>query len=213
MLYQLSYKGMKIIYEDKNILIVKKPINICVHKNKTYDCNIKDYFESKLKIKLFILNRLDKDVSGIIILKKNKKDNIIIINKKYIVISFGKIFLKNICIPIKKNSNFIKNFLTNVNLEGKFCLTCTKLLKKNIYFSMMLVNIYTGRTHQIRKHLSFIGCPILGDKKYGSFFLNKLFKKKLPYLFFKEITFYDAYSKKIFIVKLNTPKKFYNGST
>ncbi|WDI79421.1 pseudouridine synthase [Candidatus Vidania fulgoroideae] len=60
-----------IIYEDNYLLIIKKPQNICVHKNKNFEKNILETFYKKQK--LYIVNRLDKDVSGIIVFSKKKK--------------------------------------------------------------------------------------------------------------------------------------------
>ncbi|WDI79274.1 RNA pseudouridine synthase [Candidatus Vidania fulgoroideae] len=196
---------MSIIYEDNNLLIVKKPYNICVHKNKNFERNILDMYSKKKK--LHIINRLDKDVSGIVIFSKEKNNNIIFFKKLYISLVIGKIYLSKINLPIKKNK-FFMNFLTKIDINGKQSLTYIKLIKFFKILSILKIEIFTGRTHQIRQHLSYIGCPILGDKKYGNFYLNKKIYNKNIFLFFKETIFYDVKRKKLFNIVLKTPKKF-----
>ncbi|WDI79482.1 pseudouridine synthase [Candidatus Vidania fulgoroideae] len=120
----------------------------------------------------------------------------------------GKIYLNKINLPIKKNKFFIKNFLTKIDINGKKSLTYIKILKFYKILSVLKIEIFTGRTHQIRQHLSYIGCPVLGDKKYGNFYLNKNIYNKNIFLFFKETIFYDTKRKKIFNIILKVPKKF-----
>ncbi|MGX7589164.1 RluA family pseudouridine synthase [Candidatus Vidania fulgoroideorum] len=203
---------ISILYEDNFLLIVKKPYNVCVHKNKCFDKNLVDFFKPK---KVYIINRLDKDVSGIVIFSKKKKSNILFLKKEYVALILGKTYINSIYLPIRKNKSSI-NFITRVDKCGKYCLTTNKIFKTYKYISTVKICIYTGRTHQIRQHFSYIGCPILGDRKYGNFFLNKkIYKKKNRiFLFFRKTIFYDFSRKIVFNIILNIPEEFKNyGST
>ena len=116
---------------------------------------------------------------------KNKTE----IEKHYIALVFG-----NIPDEGKINAPLLKNSKTNtVKVDyslGKESLTTFKKICGNDLYSLINVNLITGRTHQIRVHLAYIHFPIVGDEKYGNFVLNKAFNKEFKY----EKQFLHAYS-------------------
>ncbi|MGX7576609.1 pseudouridine synthase [Candidatus Vidania fulgoroideorum] len=206
---------MKKIYEDNYILVIKKPIGLKVHKGGVKSENLIDKIKEKLK-KIHLLNRIDRYVSGLVFLKKNVNCNIYLKKKIYIAIAFRGNFVKNINIPIYKNKNYVSNFLTKVSIDGKKSSSNIEILKSDRKFLYLKISIKTGRTHQIRQHLSYIGSPILGDPIYGNFKLNKMFFKtnnkikRQIYLFNKEVMFKNKKLKtnKTNKIKIKTPIDF-----
>lgn len=174
---------LEIIYEDNDIIVINKPSKILtIANNKEKELTIyhlvMNYLKSKNKNnKVFIIHRLDKDTSGIIMFAKSDKIknlfqknwNDIVLERKYYAVVEGK---------LKNNKEIIKSYLkenknhmvysTNDNINGKLAITEYEVIKSNENYSLVDVNIRTGRKNQIRVHLSDLGNPIVGDKKYGS---------------------------------------------
>lgn len=174
----LSYlkKYIEIIYEDNFIFIINKPHGVLIHPNlnkleENLIESLLNYYGKKI-LNLFrfgILNRLDKDTSGLMLLFKSnyfyinflKQIKYNIINKYYFSLNFGKL-LKNNKISgyinyFYKKKKYNLNFfsLTNfLNFKNFF-------LKKNFFF--IKSNLISGRTHQLRIHFNFLNTPIIGD--------------------------------------------------
>lgn len=176
-------KKMDIIYEDKNLLIINKPCKLLTvgtekQKDHTLYREASDYVKRQYpKNKIFIVNRLDKDTSGIVVftknedLKKKLQDNWdqCAQKREYIAIVEGKM-------PNKKD--ILKSYLyedktffvhsTNDKNMGKLAITKYEVLNFKNTYSLLKINIDTGRKNQIRVQLNDIGHPIIGDKKYGA---------------------------------------------
>jgi len=168
---------IKIIYNDNNIIVVDKPKKLeVISENKNIDLIRlinKDYFA---------VHRLDFNTEGLVIIAKNletkneldnefKKNNI---EKYYITICKNIPKNKEITFInyLEKNDKFVKIYKVNVK-NSKKCITKIELIKNKNNFSLLKVNILTGRTHQIRAQLAFNNLFVLGDEKYGDFSLNK----------------------------------------
>lgn len=197
-----SYSKLNIIYEDSNIVLINKPKGLLSHgtNNSSYENNVVDQLVSYLYNKKeyiprlektftpSICNRLDRNTSGIIIGAKNY-DSLKIINKAIKENKIKKIYICVIKGKIEKNTRLI-GFLTKNeeknkvyvsktnNKDSKKIITDVKVLKTNGEYSLLEIDLITGRTHQIRAHLSSIGCPIIGDTKYGNKKINKYFLEK-----------------------------------
>ena len=184
-----------IIYEDENILIVDKPRGLLVHgdqneKSVTLANEVINYLYFKNEYnpndKGFVpapAHRLDRNTSGLVVFAKNlislqqleelfkDKDNI---EKHYLALVKGVVNQKlEIDSPLIKDE---KTGTVRIAKGGKSALTFVK--KVQIYgdFSLVDVQILTGRTHQIRVHLASVNHPVIGDSKYGDFKVNKEFK-------------------------------------
>lgn len=173
---------LDIIYEDEAFLIINKPSGISVHPSMSHFDNslsngVKFYFDKiGLKKKIRIVNRLDKDTSGLVIFAKNEyvqeflvrqmKNNSF--NKYYLGILEGSLDKKNgiIDAPISRKENSIIERC--VNLNGAKAITYYNVLKEFNNMSLVEFKLETGRTHQIRVHSSFLGHPIVGDTLYGN---------------------------------------------
>lgn len=192
------YHPLDIIYEDENILIINKERGLLVHgdkkeKVKTLQNYVLSYLISKNeynpKIDTYLpspCHRLDQNTSGIVIFAKNlitsqeimnllKNKNLV--KKNYLALVFGNTPKEGeIKTKLRKNEN--NNFVVIDEVNGKEADTIYKKIKGNNNYSLLDVSLLTGRTHQIRVHLSSIGYPLVGDAKYGDFNKNKEFNKE-----------------------------------
>lgn len=172
---------LEIIYEDDALLVLNKPAGIAVHPSILhYDDSlsngVKFYFECiNLNRKIRPVNRLDFNTSGLIVFAKNeyvqecliKQMNSQMFKKEYISIVFGildnKIGTINLPIARKENS-IIERCISD---KGQQAITDYEVIKEFSDFSIVKCFLKTGRTHQIRVHMSGIGHPLLGDTMYG----------------------------------------------
>lgn len=168
-------KDIKIIYEDKDIIVVDKPYNLLTISNgkeiSLYNL-VSDYVKkNNKKNKIFIVHRLDKDTSGLIVFAKNIK------TKNYLQDNWDKVERRYFALVsgITKERDILKNYLKEnqnhfvyVSNNGALAITEYKKIKEINNNSLLDINIKTGKKNQIRVQLSYIGHPILGDKKYGT---------------------------------------------
>ena len=173
-----------IIEDNENFIVINKPTGIPVQSGTKSFKNIIDilkntkYFENS---KPFIVHRLDKETSGVLIIAKNRKYaqlftslfRIRKIHKTYLAIVYGKVdktirVMKDNLIYYENNKKNIQKAISNL-----------KIIKSNEYYSYLELNPITGRKHQLRKQLLNIGCPIIGDDKY---FLNDMKRIKIKNL-------------------------------
>jgi len=177
---------LEIVYEDEDIIVVNKPKGLVVHPavgnpDGTLVNAIMAICKDSLsgiggEIRPGIVHRLDKDTSGILIIAKNDKAHINLseqiknheVEKTYIALVRG-IVKENeatINMPIGRSTKDRKKMAVNKN--GKNAVTHFKVLKRHEKYTLLEIKIETGRTHQIRVHLSHIGYPIVGDYTYSN---------------------------------------------
>lgn len=177
---------VEILYEDNDIIVVNKPKGMVVHPaNGNPDGTLVNAIMSICKdslsgiggeIRPGIVHRLDKNTSGAIIIAKNDKAHINLseqlknheIKKTYIALVRGIVKENNATInmPIGRSKKDRKKM--DVDKNGKEAITHFKVLKRYKDCTLLEINIETGRTHQIRVHLSHIGYPIIGDDVYSN---------------------------------------------
>ena len=176
---------VEIIYEDRDIIVVNKPKGMVVHPaNGNPDGTLVNAIMAICKdslsgiggeIRPGIVHRLDKETSGILIVAKNDKAHINLseqikehkVKKTYIALVKGIVKENNATInmPIGRSEKARKKMA--VTKKGKEAITHFKVLKRYDKYTLLEINIETGRTHQIRVHLSQIGYPIVGDEVYS----------------------------------------------
>jgi len=179
--YSLSDNKIEILYEDDYFLIVNKRSGIIIHNGKENNdslCNdiAKYYYDNGISLNIKFPNRIDKDTSGIMIFCKDSLTLSYMSNlmeshdivKEYLCYVSGKLKNKkgNINYRIgmdRHNSNKMR-----VSSTGKDAHTAYRVIREYDDYSLVKCKITTGRTHQIRVHMSYIGNPILGDTLYGN---------------------------------------------
>ena len=177
---------IEVIYEDSDIIVVNKPKGIVVHPangnpDGTLVNAIMNICKDSLsgiggKIRPGIVHRIDKDTSGLLIIAKNDKAHINLseqiknrkITKKYVALVRGVIKENNATIdmPIGRSDKDRKKM--GVKKDGKNAVTHFDVIKRYNGYTYLDIKIDTGRTHQIRVHLSEIGYPIVGDGVYSN---------------------------------------------
>lgn len=172
---------LNVLFEDDALLIINKPAAIPVHPSMDHYTDslsngIMYYFNDiGLKRKIRIVNRLDKNTSGIVIFAKNEYIQECLVTqmknhsfqKEYLALLEGLLNKKSgtINVPIARKENSIIE--RQVSPDGQKSITHYKVLKEYSNYSLVHFILETGRTHQIRVHCNYIGHPILGDSLYG----------------------------------------------
>lgn len=174
--------NLNIVFEDDSLLILNKPAGIAVHPSilhytDSLSNGVKYYFDTiGLKRKIRPVNRLDLNTSGLIIFAKNEyiqealiqQMNKHIFVKEYIAIVNGHFDNTSgtINLPIARKSNSIIERC--ISKDGQEAVTDYEVIEDFDNYSIVKCKLRTGRTHQIRVHMSAIGHPIIGDTLYGS---------------------------------------------
>lgn len=210
-------KNIDIIYEDKDIIVINKPSGLLTvatekEKNKTAYHLVMEYLKKKNKNnRIFIIHRLDKDTSGIIMFAKNERAkhlyqdnwNDIVKKRCYYAVIDGKMENKEGTIKsyLKENGNMVYSVKDR---SGKIAITEYKVLKERKNISLLDINLKTGRKNQIRVHMKENKTPILGDLKYGE--KSKLINRLALHAYKLELV--NPVTKKLLTFEVNMPNEF-----
>ena len=208
---------LKIIYEDEDLIAIDKPsglLSISNSKEKEITAFhlVSDYIKTNnKKAHLFVVHRLDEQTSGVLLFAKNKKIklqlqenwNKLVQSREYICVVKGKT-------PIREK---IESYLTMNHFQivhstknkeiGNYAITRYERIKYKNTYSLLKVEIDTGRRNQIRAHLSEKGFVIVGDKKYGSK-INPIGRLALHA---SSLVLTDPRNNKLLVLKSNIPKE------
>lgn len=209
-------KNIDIIYEDKDIIVINKPSGLLTvatekEKNKTAYHLVMEYLKKKNKNnRIFIIHRLDKDTSGIIMFAKNERAkhlyqdnwNDIVKKRCYYAVIDGKMENKEGMIKsyLKENGNMVYSVKDR---SGKLAITEYKVLKERKNISLLDINLKTGRKNQIRVHMKENKTPILGDLKYGE--KSKLINRLALHAYKLELI--NPVTKKLLIFEASMPNE------
>ena len=204
---------LDIIYEDENIMLLNKKPGLLVHPDETYHfdsliARIQHYLYDKGEydpknensFAPALVNRIDRNTGGIVIAAKNAETLRIMnqklkdreIEKLYLCIAVG-IFKKEEALLtdyLEKNEKQNRVYISKKpNENTKTIKTKYKVLAEKDGLSLVEADLLTGRTHQIRAHLAYIGHPLLGDGKYGKNEINRKYGFKYQALYSYKLTF------------------------
>ena len=209
-------KKLDIVYEDKHLVVINKDPHLLTistdnEKEKTLFHQVLMYEKKKNKNnKIFIIHRLDKDTSGIVVFAKSievkniMQDNWENTKRWYIAVVEG-ITKESDTIKswLKENSAFISYSSDKPN-DGKLAITKYKRIAYSKSYSLLEINILTGRKNQIRVHMKDNNTPIMGDNKYGS----KTNPLKRLGLCANKIEFSHPITKQLLSLEVKIPKEF-----
>ncbi len=215
----VSKKDVNIIYEDDEFIVIDKPSGLLSvasdkEKGKTAYRLVTDYLQQKDKHnRVYVVHRIDEDTSGVLMFAKNPKIRDILQStwqdivkeRKYYAVVEGKMKYKEETLInyLKENKNNMM-YVTDDKRNGKLCKTTYKVMKENKDYSLLDINIDSGRKNQIRVQLGHISHFILGDDKYGepSNPINRLA------LHAYQLTFIHPINKKTYSFKAKMPSVF-----
>ena len=185
----IEYKNLDIIYEDENIILVNKPFGLLCHSDNKDETNLIDMVLSYLYEKGEYLpekensftpalcNRIDQGTEGIVIAAKNYKAladmNTVIrenlLEKTYLCITENAVDDGEYRAFLKRDKTAKRVTVTKhrTDSESKEIITVFRTIDRKNNYNLVQCTLITGRTHQIRAHLAFLGSPIIGDRKYG----------------------------------------------
>lgn len=174
---------VQLVYEDEHILVINKGYGVLsmgtdTKKDGTAYSIMREYVKyHDPRAKVFIVHRLDRDTSGLMMLAKTMTAkeamqhnwNNMVLNRKYVAVVEGEVEQKEGVVKsyLAENSQY-EVYSTNDPSKGQFAVTRYKCLKSAKGYSLLEVELDTGRKNQIRVHMKDIGHPIAGDRKYGA---------------------------------------------
>lgn len=216
-IFYMKKEKLDIIYEDKFLIVVNKKSGLLTigtdkEREKTLYNKVYTYLKQKHKSnKVFIVHRLDKDTSGLVVFAKSEKVKFLLqdswenVKRLYYVIVNGVVENEHDTIKsYLKETKSLLVYSTN-DKKGKLAITEYKKLNSNTKYSLLEINIKTGRKNQIRVHLNDIGHSIVGDKKYGNSKINPLNKLCLHAYY---LEFIHPITNELLKLEIDYPKEF-----
>ncbi len=217
---------LNIVYEDEYLLIINKPKNMVVHPSNGHNSgtlvnallyHIKDLSDFNGVTRPGIVHRIDKDTSGLLVVAKDNKTHNLLsdllkdhnIKREYYALVKGIIYEDDakIVAPIGRDKSNRQKMCVDLR-NGKNAVTYLNVVERFNHHTLVKLSLETGRTHQIRVHLNYIGHPVIGDLVYGSG--NRDICKDGQLLHAYKLTFIHPITKKEISVEAPIPDYFEN---
>lgn len=204
---------LQIVYEDENLLILDKKPGLIVHPDENYHfdsliARVQRYLyekgtyipEQENSFAPALINRIDRNTGGLVMAAKNA-ETLRIMNEKVRNREMHKLYLCVVCGGITDDEGTLRGYLAKNEAQNrvyiddrphpgaKNIVTKYRVLRKNRQFSLLEVELITGRTHQIRAHFASIGHPLAGDGKYGKNEINRKIGYQYQALYSHKLTF------------------------
>jgi 23S rRNA pseudouridine955/2504/2580 synthase len=182
---------LPVAFEDAALLVIDKPSGVAVHGGSGVSYGVIESLRAARPQAKFLelAHRLDRDTSGLLILCKKRSALVELhrmlregeVRKLYLAVVKGVLAQKTLDLreSLHKYVTASGERRVSVNAAGVSAFTRVRKLRNSAAFSLLEVELLTGRTHQIRVHLAHAGHPIVGDDKYGDFALNRELKQRL----------------------------------
>lgn len=207
-----------ILFEDDHIIVVNKPSGLLTiatakEKEKTLYHIVREYLVSKDKnARVFIVHRLDKDTSGVVVLAKDEKTknklqenwNEYVSLREYVAVVHGRLNKENDRIVQKLKETKTNLVYVSRDNDGKEAITNYKVIKENNDYSMVSITLETGRKNQIRVAFNTLHHPIVGDKKYSTIKDNE----SRLFLHANRLKMYYPEIRKDILFETSTPNEF-----
>ena len=209
-----------ILFENNDLIVINKPVGIAVHAGTDVECGVIEafrYIRPDVK-NLSLVHRLDRDTSGCLLLAKNRQTLVALqvlqkehaIEKTYALLAKGHWTLgkKHVSMPLAKNKlqGGERMVVVDEN-EGKPAETIFEPVEFFGEVTLLRAQLITGRTHQIRVHVTEMGHPIVGDTKYGDREFNRSVHAKRLFLHAEKLAFTLPDQKKIVVIA-DIPEEF-----
>ncbi|MEW9699880.1 RluA family pseudouridine synthase [Paenibacillus sp. SI8] len=182
---EIPFVGVAILHEDEDVIVIKKDAGLLSIATNTQENELTAYRQLTAhvrshdpKSRIFVVHRLDRDTSGVMMFAKSEKVQQHLQNswqdsvteRTYVALVEGSVRKPagTITSWLKENPKSLKVYSSPYPNDGQKAITHYKTLQSDRNFSLLEVNLETGRKNQIRVHMQEIGHPVVGDKKYGS---------------------------------------------
>ena len=182
---------LPVVFEDAALLVIDKPSGVAVHGGSGVSYGVIESLRASRPQAKFLelAHRLDRDTSGLLLIAKKRGALLELhrmlrdgeVRKIYLAVVKGAVANKTLELrqSLHKYVTASGERRVSVHPDGKAAVTRAKRLRASKEFSLLEIELLTGRTHQIRVHLAHAGHPVVGDDKYGDFALNRALKQRL----------------------------------